>query len=484
MSNISDKDIDKIFQQAADKYDIPFDDKGWEDMQRRLDNDDPDGGGGMAYFRMLGVIIGLFLLGGTYIWWHSSDTVLDVKEIAKIESIVSKEGLKGEETVEKHQSSPTEQAFLPGEDERQSIENEASLLNKSNFDKQETSGTKIQGNVDDYSDNPVRVTKNSRQEIDNSGAGEAKKTQQRFSRSHPAEAVKLSADEQSKTQKVEPVEDKDIFLITENDNLSGTEAHNEIDKKEKETDKEIYRDHSSTRKGVFSPYLPHLIVRLDYLPWLDQPGKFIIESVSVPEEEITDNERAKTGGFSIKLAYSPDFSSIGYFKPDKPGSNFGLIGEYYIGSRVSLSTGAIYSRKIYFSEETSAYGYSSRSESRVDGDCRVIDIPVNISYYFQQAARHNLYLTVGSSSYIMLQENYNYSTNYGQNQWSEEFKNENSHLFSILNLSVGYEARIGNRLYLQLEPFLKAPMKGVGEGKIDLVSTGAFLNMRYQITTN
>jgi hypothetical protein len=34
----------------------------------------------------------------------------------------------------------------------------------------------------------------------------------------------------------------------------------------------------------------------------------------------------------------------------------------------------------------------------------------------------------------------------------------------------------------QVEPFLKAPVAGVGEGKIDLVSMGSFFSLKYKIT--
>ena len=33
--------------------------------------------------------------------------------------------------------------------------------------------------------------------------------------------------------------------------------------------------------------------------------------------------------------------------------------------------------------------------------------------------------------------------------------------------------------YLQLEPFVKAPLSGVGEGEVDLVSSGLFINLKY-----
>ena len=53
--------------------------------------------------------------------------------------------------------------------------------------------------------------------------------------------------------------------------------------------------------------------------------------------------------------------------------------------------------------------------------------------------------------------------------------------FSQLNLSAGYERALSRRLSWQVEPFVKAPLKGVGFYKINLLSTGAFFSLRYKL---
>ena len=185
------------------------------------------------------------------------------------------------------------------------------------------------------------------------------------------------------------------------------------------------------------------------------------------------------------MLVSPDFSAIGYSKPGKTGVNIGLVVEYSPVKHWGISTGAIWSKKLYDKNNPGkaySYGGTSFEADYLDGDCRVLDIPINITYYILPEARLNFYATVGVSSYIMLKENYEYVVNENNTNYYyyEDYKNQNRHWFSMLNLSFGLQYRISPRMQLQAEPFLKAPMSGVGQGKIDLVSAGSFFTLKYR----
>ncbi|MBA4058758.1 MAG: hypothetical protein C0490_28835 [Marivirga sp.] len=119
----------------------------------------------------------------------------------------------------------------------------------------------------------------------------------------------------------------------------------------------------------------------------------------------------------------------------------------------------------------------------LDGDCRVLDIPINVTYYIFPDRRTNLFVSVGSSSYIMLKEQYVYTVwaNQKEYQYEENFSHKNNEWFSMLNLSIGVQQRLGKRFFAQAEPFLKAPVSGVGEGKVNLMSTGIFFSLKYSL---
>ena len=58
------------------------------------------------------------------------------------------------------------------------------------------------------------------------------------------------------------------------------------------------------------------------------------------------------------------------------------------------------------------------------------------------------------------------------------FFNENKHVFSIVNLSAGYE-KTWNRFGLQVSPYAKLPLKGIGGGKVKLASAGVLVSAKY-----
>jgi hypothetical protein len=203
--------------------------------------------------------------------------------------------------------------------------------------------------------------------------------------------------------------------------------------------------------------------------------------------ELKEKKAPMATALNLKLVLSPDFSSIEFFTPDKrPGWNYGFLMGYSINSRWSVYSGLIVSRKIYYStkiKEQYSTGYNDYPVKRLEGDCKVLDIPVNV--YYRVFMRNSLSFTVGAgfSSYIMKSEDYVYELDksYGDNTYTQSIRDKNQEWFKVLNLSVMVEKQVGKRTFLEFEPFVKAPLAGVGEGEVSLVSLGAFLNLRYAL---
>ncbi|MBT1710125.1 hypothetical protein KK062_17900 [Fulvivirgaceae bacterium PWU5] len=208
--------------------------------------------------------------------------------------------------------------------------------------------------------------------------------------------------------------------------------------------------------------------------------------VVAAQEEEEKQEKAKVLRWYIKLPVSPDFSTIGYKRPGKSGINVGLLVEFMPMKRIGITAGAIWSRKIYTSknpEKTYGSGPYTVKADWLDGECRVLDLPLNVTYYIRPEARTNFSITTGVSSYIMLNEDYTYGVK-GPTQdyiYNETFTRKNNDWASMLNISIGIQHRLSRRFQVQAEPFLKAPLSGVGEGKVDLVSSGVFFSLKYQL---
>jgi hypothetical protein len=111
----------------------------------------------------------------------------------------------------------------------------------------------------------------------------------------------------------------------------------------------------------------------------------------------------------------------------------------------------------------------------VDANCNVDEIPFNLYYSFGKVKSHNWFVSAGLSSYLMKKESYEfyYKTAVGdtyKNDWS--IKNKNKNIFSVLNLSAGYQHTFNKRFSIMAEPYIKLPLSGIGAGKVNLNSGG------------
>jgi hypothetical protein len=187
--------------------------------------------------------------------------------------------------------------------------------------------------------------------------------------------------------------------------------------------------------------------------------------------------------FSLTLVASPDISAFRINEINGLGTNVGFYLEYFLNSNLSVVSGASYGNKIYRTSTTNGYGGYYPSSNRFwDGECQVLDIPVNFRYYAISRPQDRWYLSGGVSSYFMLREQYALTTeSRGQVHTQRiDISNQNRHIFGIINLSIGYERQLHHKWALQIEPYFKLPITGIGEGEINLKSTGVWIGLKHR----
>ncbi len=200
------------------------------------------------------------------------------------------------------------------------------------------------------------------------------------------------------------------------------------------------------------------------------------------ESQVTKTKSSKTksstaSNFSITLSAGPDLSSVNFEEPGEWRMQYGIGISYALSKKFSLRTGFYTSRKIYTADPEDYHSYYNPPPSlqKIDANCLVYEIPVNLTYSFSARKKHNWFVAGGLSSYLMKEETYDYVY---KNPWGPPqihtyvYKNENSHFFSVLNLSGGYQYHFSHRFSLMAEPYVKIPLSGVGEGKVNLNSGG------------
>ena len=210
---------------------------------------------------------------------------------------------------------------------------------------------------------------------------------------------------------------------------------------------------------------------------------------SETKETITETKpqkRKSSPGSKLSLNFSagPDISSVGIDNPGKWNLQYGLGLSYAVSKRLSIRTGFFAGRKKYSADSTEYHSsYYPPKLERIDANCLVYEIPVNLVYNFPAAKKHNWFIAGGLSSYLMKKETYDYfyKNAWGQPQYySHTYNNENSHLFSVINISGGYQYHFTDRLSLMAEPYVRIPVSGIGSGKVKLNSGGVLFSIGFK----
>jgi Outer membrane protein beta-barrel domain len=181
----------------------------------------------------------------------------------------------------------------------------------------------------------------------------------------------------------------------------------------------------------------------------------------------------------LGLLGAPDLSTVKFQDIKAVGTTFGVLFGYSLNPKWSLETGLYLDRKKYFTE--GQYFEKDRVPPlqyvtllKVDGICNMFEIPVNIRYNLNPLAKNKWFATAGLSTYLMSQEQYAYQAMYNGMPWNKSatYNTPSQNWLSIVNLSIGYEQKLGRMTNLRLEPYLRVPLSGIGTGSLPIMSAG------------
>lgn len=190
--------------------------------------------------------------------------------------------------------------------------------------------------------------------------------------------------------------------------------------------------------------------------------------------------------FAISVLGSSDMNGLNSFSQSKVGTNVGALLSVGVLKRLTISTGAIYSSKPYLTNTDNYQGnYKFPSTpTSVSADCRMIDVPLNLDYSLYNKHRNKFSVGTGISSYLMFHESYNYSysSSYGSGPASYNVPNPGKYYLSILNLQATYQRQINSKLGLDVQPYMKLPLSGVGLYNSKLQSTGVAVGLTWSLS--
>jgi len=201
---------------------------------------------------------------------------------------------------------------------------------------------------------------------------------------------------------------------------------------------------------------------------------------SVPN---SDKKNKNRKGPYFGVIASPDISTIKGQKIKGIGYSAGAIVGYTINNHWQVEGGVLWSSKKYYTDgkyfDKKGPGIPSNVNVLwLNGGCEMMEFPVVARYNFSQK-RNTFFGSAGLTSYLMKKEDYNYKAMAGPGSYAydgyREYDRSGDHLFANLQLSAGYNFSLSSKLNIRIEPYLKAPLKKIGIGKMPITSTGLYL---------
>jgi hypothetical protein len=189
--------------------------------------------------------------------------------------------------------------------------------------------------------------------------------------------------------------------------------------------------------------------------------------------------RKPASHFAVGLGYSTGLNSVGWGDFSEREWKAGLSTEYRFGGKFGLGLGIQFLRMDYLAgkgEYSPPYGFWTRmiAPEATHGLCDMLEAPLWLKYYPLGYSRSGPFVGAGLASYLLLREDYWYYYSIDDPdliRWWQTRETQ-SHWLAIGQISAGYQAGIGNRLALQIGPYLQAPLSGVGHGQVKIYSVG------------
>jgi len=205
------------------------------------------------------------------------------------------------------------------------------------------------------------------------------------------------------------------------------------------------------------------------------------------EKELEKEQRSKKvlSRFYFTASIASDGNAISGTAIKNVTAMYGAGIGYNINKRFSIQTGIYAGKKLYTADSTDYYlkpGYWRMVKIRnIDADCYVVSVPISLRFNVTTGRSGKFYATTGLSTYLMKKETYDYYYYHNNDtlRHAKEVYGENRHFMSVLDLSLGYERKWSKHFSLMGEPYLKLPLQGIGEGKVDLYSFGFMLGLKW-----
>jgi hypothetical protein len=184
-------------------------------------------------------------------------------------------------------------------------------------------------------------------------------------------------------------------------------------------------------------------------------------------------------GFYIGILSGPMLTQVKNQGLKKSGFDLGLLGGYTLGKKFSIESGIYFTQQYYYVSgkyynEFAGINYAAGLEGRRTA----FEVPLNVKYNFIRQAGGNFFATAGVSTFIGVNDKVLIRVAEGAIPPSAHFDYGNtSYLPSYMNISAGYEYKIGKSADIRVEPYVQIPLNSNTGNSFKTASSGASIQV-------
>ncbi|HTS42765.1 MAG TPA: hypothetical protein VMH01_00105 [Puia sp.] len=507
MLNISDKDLDRLSREAAEYYEPEDSGLSWKKLEQQLDgeiNDKPPSS--MPSYRRGPIVIGSLVLLLVGVSYFLIKTIRSEKNSTQKQSTTSVTPSQ-QESITQSSDSKNNQPASADKSQKQAGQNSLNPQTNSDDTRNESlSGSKKLTEEKDsrnkFLNQPTSVgqpdatteNKTNRNKQNNIGKN-------RTNNAEYAASAALFAGKSKNTltgsngNKLKPGKNNDL-------NQSGLAVQNNVNGASVKTGKpknNTVTETANADESLQYATLPGLASYNNLIPTVSDSSlrKFPIKNADNSSVQKNQQSLHINRALKIGLLYAPDYTNVPSGPSNGTSNNIGITIGYEFANRWSVNSGLIYTKKNYganaddFHAAIIGGGYPPSKLEYVKGNCDMWEIPLSLRYDFASTRKNSFFGSLGLSSYLMKKEEYTFFMEYNTG-WGTfiapkgpySYTNGNLYLLSIASISAGMEHQFSKGFSLQVEPFMKIPLTGVGLGNLQLNSYGLSFSLRYAPVLN
>ncbi len=220
------------------------------------------------------------------------------------------------------------------------------------------------------------------------------------------------------------------------------------------------------------------------------PGALVARIVKSDQGQLTPSDlcgnpspppiaHVQPKSWGLGLSAGPDLASVNGNGSTSYGLNAGLAFDYRIGKRWVFQASGQYLLKNYIADQKEYVApkgfWPTRSyPSSTEGTCDMLQWSVDLRYNWLAKPKFKSFVSLGSSSWTILNEKYEfyYAKNYPGLIYNWSSSQDKNYWLSMAQMGIGIEKTIRPGLSLQINWFAQMPLQGVGNGKVEIYSSG------------